>query len=223
MIDYSVVVPVYNEEESLDPLVKELKDQMDKLNRAYEIVFVDDCSSDSSLSKMEGYRKQFPSVVNIIKLLQRSGQTFAMRKGLEAARGKIAITLDADLQNDPADIPRLLIKMEEGFDMVCGWRKDRRDLTLKKSLSKFGNVLQRTFSGLKIHDVSCTLRAFRRECIPHIALEWEGQHRFIPLSVSKKGYKVGEIVSHHRQRQYGYSKYSHRRIFKVVIDFLKVL
>jgi len=223
MPDSSVVVPVYNEAESLDPLFQEIKQAMDQLNRPYEIIFVDDCSSDTSLTKMEGYRQKFPRLVNIIKLPQRSGQTFAMRKGLAAVRGTVAITLDADLQNDPADIPKLLKKLEEGYDMACGWRKDRRDLPLKKSLSRFGNVLQRSFSGLKIHDVSCNLRAFKKECIPHIALDWEGQHRFIPLSVSKKGYKVGEIVSHHRQRQFGYSKYSHKRIFKVMTDFFKVL
>ena len=223
MPEYSLVVPVYNEEESLDPLFHEIKAQMEGLKRSYEIIFVDDCSSDGSRSKMEGYKKQHPTLINIIGLPHRCGQTCALRKGLEAVRGTIAITLDADLQNDPADIPKLLKKMEEGYAMVCGWRKDRRDLTLKKSLSKFGNCLQRMFSGLRIHDVSCTLRAFKRECIPHIALEWEGQHRFIPLSVSQKGYKVGEIVSHHRQRQYGYSKYNHKRIFKVAADFFKVL
>ena len=223
MPDHSVVVPVYNEEDSLAPLFREIKEQMDAIKRPYEMIFVDDCSSDSSLVKLEAYQKQYPAIVRIVKLSSRSGQTTAMRKGLEAVKGAIAITLDADLQNDPADIPRLLKKMDEGFDMVCGWRKDRQDLTLKKSLSKFGNVLQRMFSSLKIHDVSCTLRAFKRECIPAIALDWEGQHRFIPLSAAKKGFKIGEIVSHHRQRQFGYSKYSHRRIFKVITDFFRVL
>src|SRR4051812_45736355 len=110
MTDYSVVLPVYNEEESLDPLVKEIREQMDKLNRSYEIIFVDDCSSDRSISIMEGYKKQNPERITLIKLPKRSGQTFAMRKGLEAVRGKIAFTLDADLQNDPADIPLLLEK-----------------------------------------------------------------------------------------------------------------
>ena len=223
MLEFSIVIPVYNEEESLDPLFTELKSQMDSLKRPYEIIFVDDCSADNSLTKMEGYQRKFPSLVQVIRLPQRSGQTYAMRQGLAALKGAVAITLDADLQNDPADIPKLLKKMQAGYDMVCGWRKDRMDLPLKKSLSKFGNVLQRSFSGLKIHDVSCTLRAFKRECIPYIALDWEGQHRFIPLSVSKKGYKVGEVVSHHRQRKFGYSKYSHKRIFKVVTDFFKVL
>src|SRR5438093_6728485 len=126
MHDGAVVVPVYNDAESLDPLFQEIKQAMDQLNRAYEIIFVDDCSSDTSLTKMEGYRQKFPRLVNIIKLPQRSGQTFAMRKGLAAVRGTVAITLDADLQNDPADIPKLLKKLEEGYDMACGWRKDRR-------------------------------------------------------------------------------------------------
>ena len=223
MPDYSVVVPVYNEEESLDPLFREIKAQMDLLGHPYEIIFVDDRSSDTSLAKMESYKSRYPSLVNIVKLPERSGQTYALRKGLDPAKGAVVITLDADLQNDPADIPRLLKKMEEGYDMVCGWRKDRMDRPLKKFLSKLGNVLQRSISGLGIHDVSCTLRAFKSECIPHIDLEWEGQHRFIPLSLSKNGFKIGEIVSHHRQRKFGYSKYSHKRIFRVVADFFKVL
>src|SRR5437879_263074 len=119
-VDYSVVVPVYNEEESVDPLFNEVKEQLDQLKRPYEIIFVDDCSTDTSLSKMEGYREKFPAAVNIIKLTQRSGQTYAMRKGLDAVRGAIAITLDADLQNDPMNLPTLLKKLEEGYDMVCG-------------------------------------------------------------------------------------------------------
>lgn len=223
MFEYSVVVPVYNEEGSLDALFKEIKEQMDALNSPYEIVFVDDCSSDGSFSKLEGFQKKWPESTHLVKLSQRSGQTHAMRKGLDSSRGRFVITLDADLQNDPADIPRLLAKMNEGYDMVCGWRKERMDTPLKKYLSKLGNVAQRLISGLAIHDVSCTLRVFKRECVPSVALNWEGQHRFIPLSLFKNGYRIGEIVSHHRQRRFGVSKYSHRRIFRVVVDFFRML
>jgi len=138
-------------------------------------------------------------------------------------RGNVAVTLDADLQNDPADIPKLLKKMEEGYDCVCGWRKSRQDTLLKAGLSKFGNIMQRLLTGMRIHDVSCTLRAYRKECVPDIALNWEGQHRFIPLSLSLQGYKIGEIVSNHRKRQFGSTKYSHKRIFRVVSDFFKIL
>ena len=114
---------------------------------------------------MEGFQKEFPEVVRIVNLGKRSGQTFSLRKGLDTTKGKIAVTLDADLQNDPADIPKMLEKMEEGFDCVCGWRKARQDTPLKTVLSKTGNVLQRLFTGMKIHDVSCTLRIYKRICL----------------------------------------------------------
>ena len=223
MPEYSVVIPVYNEEESVDALIEELTRAMNGLKKPYELIFVNDCSSDTTRSKLEGYQRNAPQTVRIINLPQRSGQTYAMRKGLDSVQGRVAFTLDADLQNDPADIPRLIKKMDEGYDMVCGWRKDRGDRPLKTYLSKFGNFLQRRFTRMPIHDISCTLRAFRKECIPDIVLEWEGQHRFIPIGPFKKGYRIAEIVSHHRQRQFGYSKYSHKRIFRVMVDFFKML
>jgi len=222
-INYSIVIPVYNEEESLKPLFSELISVLTPLNRPYEIIFVNDCSSDGSLSIMTSFCNEFPEVVRIVELTKRGGQTSAMRKGLECAKGEAAITLDADLQNDPADIPNMLKKMEEGYDCVCGWRKARQDTALKAGLSKLGNILQRLFTGMKIHDVSCTLRIYKRAVIEKIALNWEGQHRFIPLSLSLQGFKVGEIVSNHRQRQFGITKYSHKRIFRVITDFFKVL
>lgn len=223
VLSFSIVIPVYNEEESLRPLFAEILSVMTPLNKNYEIVFVDDCSSDSSPEIMNEFQKQLPEVVKIIRLQNRSGQTYALRKGLDQSTGQIAVTLDADLQNDPADIPRLLEKVSEGYDCVCGWRKSRQDTPLKAGLSKFGNVLQRLFTGMSIHDVSCTLRAYKRHCVGKIALNWEGQHRFIPLSLSLQGYKVNEIVSNHRKRKYGVTKYSHKRIFRVMIDFFRVL
>lgn len=223
VIQISVVVPVYNEEESLKPLFAEILTVLTPLNQPYELIFVDDCSSDASPEIMRDFQQHLPEVVRIMRLDQRSGQTYALRKGLDAAKGLIAVTLDADLQNDPADIPRLLSKLREGNDCVCGWRKSRQDTPLKAGLSKFGNVLQRKFTGMTIHDVSCTLRAYRRDCIEKIALNWEGQHRFIPLSLSLQGFKVQEIVSNHRKRRYGTTKYSHKRIFRVIVDFFRVL
>ena len=147
-----------------------------------------------------------------------------MKGGLDAGRGELAITLDADLQNDPADIPRMLKKMqEEGDDCVCGWRKARQDTPLKAALSKFGNVVQRVFTGMKIHDVSCTLRIYNRKCMDKLALNWEGQHRFIPLSLSLQGCRIGEVVSNHRLRKFGTTKYNHKRVFRVTADFIKIL
>jgi glycosyltransferase involved in cell wall biosynthesis len=223
-IDYSIIVPAHNEEESLQPLFAELLQVMTPLNRPYEILFVNDGSSDRSPAIMEGFRNEFPEVVRIIHLPDRRGQTFGLRTGLDAAKGEIAVTLDADLQNDPRDIPKMLAKMEEeNLDCVCGWRKARQDTLLKAGLSKLGNLLQRLLTGLKIHDVSCTLRVYKRSCIRKIALNWEGQHRFIPLSLSLQGYRIGEIISNHRLRKFGMTKYSHKRIFRVIVDFFRVL
>jgi len=223
MFDYSIVIPVYNEEESLRPLLEEISQAMNPLNRPYEVIFVNDYSSDTSTDILEEFIQKFPKIVRVVTMTQRRGQTIAIRKGLDETRGQVAVTLDADLQNDPADIPKLFVKMEEGHDCVCGWRKARQDTLLKAGLSKFGNVLQRLFTGMKIHDVSCTLRAYKKHCVDKIPLNWEGQHRFIPLCLSLQGFKVSEIISNHRQRKYGYTKYSHKRIFRVVGDFFKIL
>ncbi len=223
MPDYSIVVPVYNEEESLHQLWIETRAVMRVLGRPFEMIFVDDCSSDRTPQILQKFKEEAPDEVVVLTLPSRSGQTYAMKQGVNAVRGDIAFTLDADLQNDPADIPRLLDKMEEGYDVVCGWRKARRDKAVKMGLSKFGNCLQRSVSGLGIHDVSCTLRAYKKACLKDIGLDWEGQHRFIPLVLAKRGYKVGEIVSNHRQRRFGVSKYNHRRIFKVVVHFFRIM
>ena len=223
MPEYSIVTPVHNEEESLEIFLGEVRAAMDSLRSLYEIIFVNDGSTDRSKEILQKFQQQWPHIVRMVDLPVRSGQTFAMKSGVQAATGQIIITIDADLQNDPADIPRLLAKMREGYDVVCGWRKARQDKPLKACLSKGGNLLQRLLTGLNVHDVSCTLRVYKRECFPKIGLNWEGQHRFIPLILSLHGFRVGEIVSHHRRRQFGYTKYNHRRIMKVGIDFFRIL
>jgi len=224
MPEYSIVIPVFNEEESLGELIKEIFGAMDGVDGDYEIILVNDGSNDRSVDIINDLTQQHPKKIVSITLSDRMGQTYALNKGIKSAKGAITTTLDADLQNDPADIPKLIQKMNEtDLDCVCGWRRARQDKFLKARLSKFGNVLQRLFSGLTIHDVSCTLRAYKDTCVNSIPLNWEGQHRFIPLSLSLQGYQIGEIESHHRKRKYGTTKYSHKRIFKVVIDFFKVL
>jgi len=222
LIDYSIVIPVYNEEGALQLSLSELLQTIAQLV-PYEVIFIDDGSTDQSPVILQDFKQEFPEVVRIISLSERRGQTFALRQGLDQVRGKIAITLDADLQNDPVDIPRLLEKMKEGYDCVCGWRKSRQDKLIKACLSKLGNLIQRMLTGMGIHDVSCTLRAYKKECVGSIPLNWEGQHRFIPMSLSLQGFLIGEIVSNHRQRKFDRSKYGHRRIFKVVLDFIKIL
>ena len=222
-ISCSLVLPVYNEEESLRPLFGEILTVMSQLNVDYEIIFVDDASSDESPQIMQKFKEELPEVVRIVTLSERSGQTRGLRAGLDAARGQKVVTLDADMQNDPADIPALIEKLDAGFDCVCGWRRDRQDTLLKAALSKLGNILQRCFTRTSIHDVSCTLRVYDRKCVDKIPLNWEGQHRFIPLCLSLQGYKVGEVESNHRARQYGTTKYSHKRIFRVITDFFRIL
>ncbi len=223
MADYSIVVPVHNEAESLPILWNELKREMEKLTQSYEVIFVDDGSSDRSLEFLADLQNSFPQEVQVIRLAQRRGQTFALKEGLSRIRGKIAMTLDADLQNDPADIPRLLEKMEEGYDVVCGWRRVRMDEPLKRTFSQLANILQRQMTGVPVHDLSCTLRIYKRECLNDVSLTWDGQHRFIPLILFRRGYKIAEVVSNHRKRFYGTSKYRHRRIPQVVLHFFKIL
>ncbi len=222
-IRYSVVIPVYNEQESLKILFSEVLNEFVSKPFGYEIIFVNDCSSDNSLAIIQEFRNQFPEGVKIISLQERKGQTFALSQGFKSAKGNIVISLDSDLQNDPADISKLLSKLDEGYDCVCGWRKARQDTLLKAFFSKLGNILQRLFTGLAIHDVSCTLRVYKRECVQRINLEAEGLHRFIPLDLFFKGYKIGEVVSNHRMRKFGCSKYSHKRLLKVIRDFFQII
>ena len=223
-VKYSVVLPVYNEVESLEVLLAEVLAAVTGLRERHEVIFVNDGSDDGSKELLEDFKKRLPEIVRVVNVKPRGGQTNAMKVGIVESRGEIVITLDADLQNDPADIARLIEKMDEtGSDCVCGWRKARQDTLLKAGLSKTGNFLQRLFTGLKIHDVSCTLRAYKRPCAVRIPLNWEGQHRFIPLCLSMQGFKVAEIVSNHRDRKFGSSKYGHKRIFRVISDFFKIL
>ncbi|MCA9409042.1 MAG: glycosyltransferase family 2 protein [Candidatus Omnitrophica bacterium] len=223
LMDYSIVIPVYNEEGSLRILIEEIIQIFEKQNGCFEIVLVNDASNDQTPIILSVLEREHLNIVRVINLNSRNGQTLAMRKGLDQSLGNVVITMDADLQNDPADIPAIIKKIQEGYDCVCGWRKDRQDTWLKAGLSKSGNILQRLFTGLSIHDVSCTLRAYRRDVVARIPLNWEGQHRFIPLSLSLQGLKITEVVSNHRSRQFGRSKYGHKRIFRVVKDFFRIL
>jgi glycosyltransferase involved in cell wall biosynthesis len=219
---YSVVIPVFNEEDSLAHLCEEIESVMRGMGESFEMIAVNDASLDQSLKKLRELQTRFPQMLKIVDLPRRCGQTWALKKGFEAAQGDILVTMDADLQNDPADIPRLAAYLQNGFDVVCGWRKVRQDKPLKTVLSKCGNFLQRLLTGLSIHDVSCTLRVYRRSCLKNLRMDCEGRHRFIPLCLSLQGYRVGEVVVHHRERRFGVSKYRHRRIVKVMRDFFYI-
>ena len=204
-MDISIVIPTYNEEENVNQLYEEIAEVMNKLNKKYEIIFVDDGSTDATYNVLKALSKKDNHIV-IVKLRKNFGQTPAMVAGFEQASGKVVITMDADLQNDPADIPRLLEKLAKGHDVVCGWRMDRKDNILKRWPSKFSNWLNRRLTGIKTHDSGCTLRAYNKEAINSIKLYGEN-HRYIPALINAKGYNVTEVVTHHRKRQFGKTKY----------------
>ena len=219
--ELSIVIPVFNEEKNLLELYRQLVNVLDKITSSYEIIFVDDGSKDSSpvvLKKI--YQKD--SKVKVIYFRRNFGQTSAMAAGFNIAGGKIIISLDADLQNDPADIPKLLSKMREGFDIVSGWRKNRKDKFFTKRLpSFFANRLISKITGVCLHDYGCTLKAYRRDILENIHLYGEA-HRFIPALASWMGIKVAEIPVNHRERLNGKSNYGLMRTFRVILDLINV-
>jgi len=220
-IDLSVVIPVFNEAENLEDLHRELAAAAAGTGRAVEFIFVDDGSRDDSFAVLKrlqaGDRR-----VKVIRLRRNFGQTAALAAGFDHARGDVIVTLDADLQNDPADIPRLLAKLDEGFDIVSGWRRDRKDRLLTRRLpSRLANWMISRITGVRLHDYGCTLKAFRREVIKSINLYGE-LHRFIPAIASTIGVAIAEIPVNHRPRTRGRSKYTIMRTPRVVLDLLTV-
>ncbi|MBI5560478.1 MAG: glycosyltransferase family 2 protein [Deltaproteobacteria bacterium] len=216
----SVIIPVYNEEESLSHLYKKLKDALDGLKRPYEIVFVDDGSSDSTLEILEEMQKKDEKVV-AVSFRKNFGQTAAMAAGFAYSKGDIIITMDADLQNDPDDIPLLLEKIKD-HDVVSGWRKERKDPFLSRRLpSVIANWLISTVTGVKLHDYGCTLKAYRKEVVKNIKLYGE-MHRFIPAIASWVGARTTEVETHHYPRLYGKSKYGISRTIRVILDLITV-
>ena len=220
-VDVSIVVPVYNESESIEAMCRELHGVLASLDRRFEVWLIDDGSSDGTWEKMSDLRRELPHL-GLIRFRRNFGQTAAMSAGFDAARGEVVITLDGDMQNDPADIPRLLDRMDQGFDVVSGWRKNRRDRFLDRRLpSILANRLISTITGVALHDFGCTLKAYRREVIKNVNLYGE-MHRFIPALASWVGGRVDEVVVNHRARQFGTSKYGISRTFRVVLDLVTV-
>lgn len=217
----SVVIPVYNEALNIKKLNAELVETLGKEHYSYEVIWVNDGSTDGSLSVLEEIAKQNP-YNKVIDFVYNFGQTAAMSAGIKQASGDIIIPMDADLQNDPRDIPAFLTKMEEGYDVVSGWRKDRKDgLVLRKIPSRIANYIIRTITGVYIHDYGCSMKAYKRELIQGISLYGE-MHRFIPAYVSWHGGKVSEIVVHHRPRIHGVTKYGISRTFRVILDLILI-
>jgi glycosyltransferase involved in cell wall biosynthesis len=221
VIDISIVIPVYNEEESIMPLYNKIKEVCDKINQNYEIIFIDDGSTDGTPNILkEVYSND--TKVKAIKFRRNFGQTAAMSAGFHLAEGKVIISMDGDLQNDPVDISRLLDKIEEGYDVVCGWRKERKDKLISRRVpSVVANWLISLLTGVKIHDNGCSLKAYRSHVVKEVHLYSE-MHRFIPAMASIIGARVTEIVVNHHPRKFGYAKYGISRVWKVFLDLFVV-
>jgi glycosyltransferase involved in cell wall biosynthesis len=220
-VNISVVIPIYNEEENVALLYDELSGVMTSLDCDYEILFIDDGSSDSTLSILKSIQAGDSSVV-VVQFRKNFGQTAAMSAGFDYARGRVIITMDGDLQNDPHDIPRLIEKINEGFDVVTGWRYERKDAFVSRRLpSIIANKIISWTTGVALHDYGCTLKAFRKEIIKNIRLYGE-MHRFIPAIASGMGISFTEIKVNHRARRFGTSKYGISRTIRVVLDLITV-
>ena len=218
----SVIVPVYNEQESIVLLYQELSAVMQSLGRPFELVFVNDGSTDQSGSALDRLAEESEHVV-VVHFRKNFGQTAALAAGIDYSQGGILVPIDGDLQNDPADIPRLIQELEDGGnDVVSGWRAQRQDRTVTRTIpSRCANWLISTISGVHLHDYGCSLKAYRREVIEGVRLYGE-MHRFVPVYAHMQGGKVAELVVNHRARQYGKSKYGLGRIPKVLLDLLLV-
>jgi len=217
----SVVIPVYNEEEGIEPLLAAIRDALEDVEGGYEVVLVDDGSTDRSASLLESAAKEDPHL-KVIILRRNFGQTAALAAGFDYARGAIIVAMDADLQNDPHDIPKLLAKLDEGYDVVSGWRKDRKDKWLTRLVpSRIANWLISRITGVRLHDYGCTLKAYRREVLEGVHLYGE-MHRFIPALVAMVGGSVVEVPVKHHPRRFGRSKYGLARTVKVVLDLVTV-
>jgi glycosyltransferase involved in cell wall biosynthesis len=219
--DLSVVVPLYNEEESLRPLHAAITQSVAQLGLAYEIVFVDDGSRDATATVALEIAKEDPHVC-LVRLRRNYGQTPAMAAGIEQARGAVIVTMDGDLQNDPADIANLLARLDEGYDIAVGWRYDRQDKLISRKIpSRIANRLIAKVTGVPIKDNGCSLKAYRAGLIKKIPLYSE-MHRFIPAMASIAGPRIAEIKVRHHARQFGQSKYGLSRIYKVLLDLLVI-
>jgi len=216
----SVIVLVYNEVESIDPLHDELTGVLAGLDVPYEVLYIDDGSRDGSTEKMAELAHQDPHV-RVVSFRRNFGQTAAVQAGIDNSRGEILVFLDGDMQNDPHDIPRLLERLDEGYDVVSGWRRDRKDDASRVLPSKIANWVIARVTGVPLNDFGCTLKAYRREVIEDVKLYGE-MHRFIPVYASWVGARITELPVNHRQRVFGHSKYSLSRTSRVLLDLITV-
>jgi len=218
----SLVVPVYNEAENLQLLFDAIREALDPLPRHWEVVFVDDGSIDDSLDVLNELAEQNPHHVRVVSFRRNFGQTAAIVAGLDYAQGEIIVLLDADMQNDPADIPMMLRKLDEGYDLVSGWRKARKDSYLTRTLpSNLANWLISRVTRVRLHDYGCTLKAYRRDVLEGFRLYGE-MHRFIPVFANWVGARITEVQVNHQPRKYGKTKYGLERTIKVILDLFTV-
>ncbi len=220
-VELSIVVPIYNEEESLPFLVNQLLEVLQPMEETFEIVLVNDGSSDNSAEVIRKLSFDIPELVGVL-LRKNYGQTAAMAAGFDISSGEIVVTLDGDLQNDPADIPLLVNKIRDGFDLVSGWRYRRQDAAISRKLpSKIANRLIGKVTGVRLNDYGCSLKAYRKEVLTDMRLYGE-LHRFLPVLANIEGARITEVKVNHRARQFGSSKYGIDRTFRVLMDLLTV-
>ncbi len=221
-MDLSVVIPVYNENESLELLHQTLSEAMLEVTGTWEVIYVDDGSRDGSPEKLKSIYAKDPEHVVVVEFRRNFGQTTAILAGIDHARGKVITFLDADLQNDPRDIPMMLTRLDEGYDVVSGWRKNREDNAITRNFpSHIANWLISNVTGVHLHDYGCTLKAYRREVITGFKLYGE-MHRFIPVYANSVGARILEVPVRHHARKFGASKYGLERTVKVVLDLIAV-
>lgn len=219
--DVSIAVPLYDEEDNVVPLCDAVRAALDGWGRTWELILVDDGSADGTRSLMSRESRRDPRV-RAISLGRNRGQTLAMAAGFAAARGRVVVSMDGDLQNDPRDIPELVRRVDDGADVVCGWRKDRKDAFLSRTFpSKIANWLIARITGIPIHDNGCSLKAYRAEVIRSVQLYSE-MHRFLPAMTSMTGARVDEVVVRHHPRLHGESKYGILRTFRVLADMITI-
>ncbi len=217
----SIIIPVFNESESIAYLLEEVKSVMEVNELNYELIVVNDGSEDNTHEVLDKLTKNIKELL-VISLRKNYGQTAAMSAGFDISRGDIVITLDGDLQNDPNDIPKLISEINTGYDLICGWRFNRKDKLINRRIpSKIANKLIAKVTGLKLHDYGCSLKAFKKEIIDDVKLYGE-LHRFLPILASIEGARIKEVKVNHRSRKYGSSKYGIDRTFRVLMDLLTV-
>jgi len=220
-IAFSVVIPLYNEEQSLEELHRRLTDTLATLSDRFEIIFVDDGSIDNSFAVIKNLHQR-DSRVKAVRFRRNFGKSTALSAGFKKARGKIIVTLDADLQDLPEEIPSLLNKLEQGYDLVSGWKKKRKDSLIRKIASWLFNRVTSFFTGVKLHDFNCGLKCYRRELVDELALYGE-LHRYIPAIANWKGFRVGEVKVGHHSRMHGVSKFGSERYLRGLFDLLTVI